>query len=237
MTRRTTRATPEGEIDFSASRSFVASRLTRHASRVFRTPWGWVGLSASPRGVRTIILPKASRREVERALAGRRRSTFDVRSSQSDARVRTNLEPRTLNCGPILRAAQSQIMAFLAGQRRDIAVPVDLSGRSAFQRRVWRAIRRIPYGRARSYKWVASRVGGARYARAVGLALGANPVPLVIPCHRVVTSGGSLGGFTGGRRLKRRLLALEGTLALLAPAGKRREARGKRMGMFPAPVS
>lgn len=202
----------------------LAARPSPRACAVFRTAWGWVGLSASARGIRTIVLPRASRREVERALREEALSYNGIPSA---------LVPRpSPESEPVLHAAQLQITAFLAGQRRGIDVPVDLSGGSAFQRRVWRAIRRIPYGRVRSYKWVASRVGGARYARAVGLALGANPVPLVIPCHRVVTSGGSLGGFTGGLRLKRRLLALEGTLALLAPAGKKREARGKRTGMF-----
>ncbi|MEW6248282.1 MAG: methylated-DNA--[protein]-cysteine S-methyltransferase [Nitrospirota bacterium] len=157
--------------------------------------------------MRTIILPRASRREVERALREEALSSNGPPSPLAPCP-----SPET---EPVLRAARAQITAYLAGQRRDIDVPVDLSGGSAFQRRVWRAIRRIPYGRVRSYKWVASRVGGARYARAVGLALGANPVPLVIPCHRVVTSGGSLGGFTGGQHLKRRLLALEGSLAQL----------------------
>lgn len=203
----------------------LASRPSPRACVVFRTPWGWVGLSVSARGIRTIVLPRASRREVERALREEALSSNGTPSPLAPCP-----SPET---EPVLHAAQSQIMAFLAGQRREIDVPVDLSGRSTFQRRVWRAVRRIPYGRVRSYKWVASQVGGARYARAVGLALGANPVPLVIPCHRVVTSGGSLGGFAGGLRLKRRLLALEGTLALLAPAGKRREVRGKRMGIVP----
>ncbi|GEM_PF-118457 len=187
----------------------------RRASMIFRTAWGWVGLSASARGIRTIVLPKASRREVERAL---REEAPSSNGTPSPLAPRPSPETE-----PVLHAAQSQIMAFLAGQRHDVDVPVDLSSGSAFQRRVWRAIRRIPYGRVRSYKWVASRVGGARYARAVGLALGANPVPLVIPCHRVVTSGGSLGGFAGGLRLKRRLLALEGSLAQLSGArGDRR---------------
>jgi O-6-methylguanine DNA methyltransferase len=92
---------------------------------------------------------------------------------------------------------------------------------------VWRTALRIPYGRARSYHWIASKVGGRRYARAVGHALGANPLPLIVPCHRVVAHDASLGGFSGGLKTKRRLLELEGTLALLT-SGKRRVARGER---------
>ncbi len=178
---------------------------SRQGMRIFRTAWGWVGLSASARGIRTVVLPKTSRREVERALSEEAPSANGTFSPFAPC-----LSPEI---EPVLRTAQSQIAAYLAGKRRTIHVPIDLSGGSAFQRRVWQVIRRIPYGRVRSYKWVALRVGGARYARAVGLALGANPVPLVIPCHRVVTSDGLVGGFTGGVRLKRRLLALEGTLA------------------------
>ncbi len=106
-------------------------------------------------------------------------------------------------------------MEFLAGKRHELDFRVDLSSGSAFQRKVWRAALRIPYGRVRSYKWVATRVGGRHYARAVGLALGANPLPIAVPCHRVVAHDGSLGGFSCGLPAKRRLLTLEGTLAQL----------------------
>ncbi len=74
---------------------------------------------------------------------------------------------------------------------------------------------RIPYGRVRSYHWIAAKVGGKKYARAVGNALGANPVPLIVPCHRVVAHDGSLGGFSCGLAVKRKLLDLEGTLKQL----------------------
>ncbi|MGH9649222.1 MAG: methylated-DNA--[protein]-cysteine S-methyltransferase [Terriglobales bacterium] len=162
---------------------------------VFKTRWGWMGAAASARGVRAIVLPKASRRAVEASLQGESRSS-----------------PRP---AAALREARAQLEGFLAGTRRELDFPVDLSGGTVFQRRVWRAILRIPYGRVRSYKWVAARVGGTQYARAVGLALGANPLPIIVPCHRVVARDSSLGGFTGGLRTKRKLLQLEGTLAML----------------------
>ncbi len=106
-------------------------------------------------------------------------------------------------------------MRYLAGRSRTLDFPIDLSGGTPFQRRVWQAALRIPYGRARSYHWIASKVGGRKYARAVGNALGTNPVPLIVPCHRVVAHDASLGGFSGGLKTKRRLLKLEGTLPLL----------------------
>ncbi|MGH7166050.1 MAG: methylated-DNA--[protein]-cysteine S-methyltransferase [Nitrospiraceae bacterium] len=172
-------------------------------SLTFKTAWGWMAVAASQRGVQAIVLPKSSRKTAEVAI---RR-----------ARISSNgrLTPYASRLTAILEEARTQLVAFLEGKRRELDFPVDLSAGSAFQRRVWRAILPIPYGRVRSYKWVALRVGGTRYARAVGHAMGANPVPLVIPCHRVVAHDASLGGFTGGLRTKRRLLQLEGTLPLL----------------------
>lgn len=161
-----------------------------------------MGVTASPRGVRTLVLPRASRRAVENALR-----------QAGGARLEARGEPLGQE---VLRNAKKQVTEFLSGKRSRLDCPLDLSGGTPFQRRVWKAIRAIPPGQVRSYKWVARRVGGARYARAVGLALGANPLPLVVPCHRVVGADGSLGGFTGGLRLKRRLLALEGALTQLS---------------------
>jgi methylated-DNA-[protein]-cysteine S-methyltransferase len=124
----------------------------------------------------------------------------------------------------IAARAERQIREYLAGRRRPLdhargrpewvegrrfTVPLDLSGLSPFHRRVLQATRRIPYGRTATYRDLARRVGRPRAARAVGQAMARNPVPLVIPCHRVVAAGGGLGGFSGGLDLKRRLLALE----------------------------
>jgi len=191
-------------------------------SLTFKTPWGWMGAAASARGARAgvcrIVLPRVSRRAVEATL---HRELLEVRRKEKTSRLtpetrcipRSNGSPSRLTV--LVEEARAQLVAFLEGNRRELDFPIDLSGGSTFQRRVWRAILRIPYGRVRSYKWVALRVGGARYARAVGHALGSNPVPIVIPCHRVVAQDASLGGFTGGLRTKRRLLQLEGTLPLL----------------------
>jgi O-6-methylguanine DNA methyltransferase len=88
-------------------------------------------------------------------------------------------------------------------------VPLDLSAGTAFQQAVWQALCRIPYGETRSYAWVAGQIGRPRATRAVGSACGANPIPVIVPCHRVIASDGSLGGFSCGLKWKKRLLALE----------------------------
>jgi len=81
-----------------------------------------------------------------------------------------------------------------------------------FQQKVWKVLQTIPYGETRTYKWVAQKIGKPKAVRAVGQACGANPLPLIIPCHRVVASGNKLGGFSGGLRLKKKLLRREGII-------------------------
>jgi O-6-methylguanine DNA methyltransferase len=108
------------------------------------------------------------------------------------------------------RAAVGQVLEYLEGKRRAFALPLDLRG-TPFQRAVWEELLRIPFGETRSYADVARAIGRPAAVRAVGAANGANPVPLVVPCHRVVASGGKLGGYGGGLALKARLLALEGS--------------------------
>jgi methylated-DNA-[protein]-cysteine S-methyltransferase len=102
-----------------------------------------------------------------------------------------------------------QLGRYAAGQSVRWSVPVDLSSGTVFQRKVWRTLTKIPHGQTRSYKWIAQKIGRPKATRAVGAACGANPVPVIIPCHRVIASDGSLGGFGGGLPMKRRLLKLE----------------------------
>ncbi|MDI3298001.1 MAG: methylated-DNA--[protein]-cysteine S-methyltransferase [Bacillota bacterium] len=103
--------------------------------------------------------------------------------------------------------AADQLQAYLAGRLRRFDLPLDLRG-TPFQLAVWRELLRLPYGRTVAYGELASRLGRPRAARAVGGAMAANPVPLIVPCHRVV-AGKGLGGYGGGLEMKRRLLRLE----------------------------
>ena len=104
--------------------------------------------------------------------------------------------------------AITQLQEYFARRRREFDLPLAPAG-TDFQRRVWRALTAIPYGDTISYSELARRVGNARACRAVGLANGANPLPIIVPCHRVIGSNGALTGFGGGLPIKRALLALE----------------------------
>ena len=105
--------------------------------------------------------------------------------------------------------AVEQLREYFAGKRKEFDLPVAVEG-TAFQRAVWRALQEIPYGATISYGELAQRVGHTKASRAAGSANGANRIPIVIPCHRVIAAGGRLGGFGGGLPIKEALLKLEG---------------------------
>lgn len=115
-------------------------------------------------------------------------------------------------CDAFLREAQRQLQEYIEGRRYVFALALDLSRGTPFQRQVWEATRQIPFGETRSYGEIARAIGKADAPRAVGQALGHNPIGIVVPCHRVISSDGSLGGFTGGLEIKKRLLAFERAL-------------------------
>jgi methylated-DNA-[protein]-cysteine S-methyltransferase len=116
--------------------------------------------------------------------------------------------PSAEHSPPFDRAA-AQLAEYFSRQRQTFDLPLAPEG-TPFQRRVWDAVSQIPYGQTRSYWWVAVRMGDPRAFRAVGAANGANPLPIIIPCHRVVRHDGTLGGYSGGLDWKRFLLAHEG---------------------------
>jgi methylated-DNA-[protein]-cysteine S-methyltransferase len=124
---------------------------------------------------------------------------------------------KIIHDGRWLTALSEQLVAYFAGALREFTVPVDLRG-TAFQLRVWTALRDIGYGEVRSYADLAAAIGSPSAVRAVGLANGANPVPIVVPCHRVVGRNGTLTGYGGGLMLKARLLQLEGAPGFSSPA-------------------
>ena len=109
---------------------------------------------------------------------------------------------------PVLREAVRQLRAYFAGGLRRFTLPLDLRG-TPFQLRVWHELQTIPFGEFRTYASVAQAIGAPRAVRAVGAANGANPVAIVVPCHRVIGSSGKLVGYGGGLPLKKRLLELE----------------------------
>ena len=163
-----------------------------------------MGISETERGIDGIVLPKPSKRAMVTALR------------------RLGAENLEAEATPGLRAAHQQLLDYLEGRRQTFELSLDFSRGTPFQRKVWRTLLSVPYGKLRSYQWVAARVGGPQYARAVGNAVGANPLPIVVPCHRIVAHDATLGGFSGGLPTKRKLLTLEKSLAQLE------EGRAKR---------
>ncbi len=156
----------------------------------FETVFGVIQVASSERGLAYLQLPHANGRGFKDWL--RRRAP--------DARVRAEVEPN--------RTAISQIGEFIEGQRERFDLPLDLRA-TAFQLRAYDALCAIPYGETRSYAEQARTIGQPGASRAVGNANAANPIALVVPCHRVIESGGGLGGYGGGVAMKEKLLALE----------------------------
>jgi methylated-DNA-[protein]-cysteine S-methyltransferase len=126
------------------------------------------------------------------------------------ADIADRLSPRMLSAPRRLDAPRRELDEYFAGRRRAFDLTLDLRLLSDFTRRVLTATAEIPYGRVATYKEVAAAAGSPRGFRAAGNALGSNPLPIVLPCHRVLHSGGGLGGYTGGLARKRVLLTIEG---------------------------
>jgi O6-methylguanine-DNA--protein-cysteine methyltransferase len=139
------------------------------AHRVFRTSFGWAGVAVTDEGVCTVVLPMRERNDVERELTkatGRRGSAKKVSASACLT----------------LKEAVTQIRNYFSGKRVvSFDLPLDLRYYTPFQRAVWTAVEEIPCGRTRSYAWIARRINRPRSARAVGQAMGANPIPIIIP--------------------------------------------------------
>lgn len=112
---------------------------------------------------------------------------------------------------PLLKQTAAQVQEFLEGKRKEFALPVQMRG-TDFQKKVWEALRRIPYGEVRTYGQIAKEIGCPKGARAVGQACNRNHILLVIPCHRVIGGDGKLVGFGCGLPMKEKLLGLEGSV-------------------------
>lgn len=164
-----------------------------HVAR-FESPIGEMRVAGSELGLAYLELPQAS----GRGLSGW------LRRFAPGARIEEAYAP--------FRSSIAQLLEYLDGKRQAFDIPLDLRG-TPFQGQVYQAVAGIPYGHTRSYAEIAQQVGRPRAVRAVGSANGANPLPLVVPCHRVIASDGKLGGYGGGLPLKARLLAMESSRA------------------------
>jgi methylated-DNA-[protein]-cysteine S-methyltransferase len=158
---------------------------------VFNTNQGWIGCLSSPAGLKKTTLPQPSPQRAIEMLDG----TTEQAIWSPDSFV---------DIIPL-------ITMYFSGKQPGFFCELDYGRATPFQRNVWEATRAIPYGETRSYGWVADRIGKPAAVRAVGQALGKNPLPIIVPCHRVIASDGSLCGFGGGLEMKRNLLRLEGS--------------------------
>jgi len=174
-------------------KSKIDNRKSTMAVRfaAFKTSMGWMGVALTPRGILRLSYPAQHMAKALDAVAW----AGAGEPAAEDPRVPTLAE---------------ELEAFFQGKPVRFSVPPDLSAGTPFQRRVWAALLKIPRGETRTYQWIARRLKRPQAVRAVGAAVGANPIPFVVPCHRVVGNDGSLCGFAGGIALKRRLLAMEG---------------------------
>jgi methylated-DNA-[protein]-cysteine S-methyltransferase len=126
------------------------------------------------------------------------------------AELASVISPRVLEAPERLDQVRRELDAYFDGKLKRFSVPLDWRLRRGFQKRALRAIARIPYGETRSYGEIAAEAGNARAFRAAGSACGANPLPPIVPCHRVIQAGGEIGNYGGGPEMKERLLRLEG---------------------------
>lgn len=156
------------------------------------SPWGKVHAAVGAQGLLALALPRSGHKALTAVLARR-----------APGAPLQKVDPETTVAG-------RQLMAYLAGRSRVLSAKVDLAGLPDFTSRVLQVVRAIPAGQTRSYGQVAAEAGNPRAARAVGQVMHNNPIPLFIPCHRVVGASGSLTGFGGGLELKAALLELEG---------------------------
>ena len=190
---------------------------------VFETEMGFAGFSWSEAGLARLCLPQPGRARVERLLEQfQQKREAVLRQNKKPERFGNSLKPATAPAthGPAVAAPRgwagelvAAVRAYFAGAKVDFTdVPVDLCGADAFCLDIYAAARRLGFGEAVTYGELARRAGHEGMARETGAALGANPVPLVVPCHRIVAAGGRIGGFSapGGAATKQKMLELEG---------------------------
>ena len=182
----------KAELEHLAERA-AAERLLDVAYTTVDSPFGPLLLATTRRGLVRIGLPGYDPDETLEELAAR-------------------VSPRVLEAPAQLEQVRRELDLYFEGKLRHFDLPLDWSLSKDFRLRALRAIARIPYGRTRSYTQIANSAGNERAVRAAGTACGTNPIPIVVPCHRVLRSGGGLGGYGGGLPMKEALLEMEGVL-------------------------
>ena len=155
----------------------------------FNTSMGWMGVLDSAKGLLRTTLPQRSAQEAHQLLG------VSVNYATWSPRWFAGLMER--------------LRSYFGGHKAAFPDRLDFSGATSFQREVWEVTRLIPYGETRSYAWVAEQIKRPGAVRAVGQALARNPLPVIVPCHRVLNIDGKLGGYTGGIEMKKQLLFLE----------------------------
>ena len=194
--RKSARELPEGpppEVEAGLAKRAAEKGLLDVAYAWVDSPLGRLTVAATPRGLVRVAYPLVPADAVLEELARR-------------------ISPRMLEAPARLDEVRRELEEYFDGRRRDFELPLDWSLTRGFTRSVLRETARIGYGKVRTYSDMAARAGSPRAVRAAGNALGANPIPVVVPCHRVLRTGGGLGGYGGGVERKRFLLRLEGAL-------------------------
>ena len=198
LERRLRGASGPDDVDLAGLRAELARRaadegLLDVAYGTYESPLGSLTVMVTPRGLVRLSYPGESIDDQLQEVADR-------------------VSPRVLEAPERTDAVRRQLDAYFAGRRRAFDVPIDWRLVRGFAGDVLRATARIPFGGVSSYREIAAAAGSPNAYRAAGNALGSNPVPIVVPCHRVLHAGGGLGGYTGGLERKRYLLELEGVL-------------------------
>jgi len=176
-------------LDYSQAVNLVLRFALKARYTIVATKLGWVVIGGSEIGLSFLTLPQPSLDAVLAGIEDFVKGAVEEDSAFGDLPLR--------------------LQGYFDGEMLTFSDKLDLEGATAFQQVVWNATRSIPYGEVRSYAWVAKRIGRPGACRAVGGALARNRFPVIVPCHRVVASDGTLGGFGGGLGLKKHLLSLE----------------------------
>jgi methylated-DNA-[protein]-cysteine S-methyltransferase len=198
LERRLATGAPAGDLDVVRLRERVAERaagehLLDVAYASLDSPVGELTVFVTPRGVVRVAFADEPREAILEEMAER-------------------LSPRILAAARATDEARRQLDAYLAGELRAFDLPLDWSLIRGFAVGILRATAAVPYGSTSTYRDVAAAAGSPRAARAAGNALGSNPIPIIVPCHRILHASGGLGGYAGGLDRKRTLLRLEGVL-------------------------